>query len=281
MNSSSPISINDDLILDIISRLPSESIARFRCLSKQWASMLNTSPYFKELFQTRSSAKPHLIFAIVEKGVWSFFSLPQLENPYEQSNLVAAADFHVKFSHDDLQTNHSDDIRNFSYSYASGLFFLHGCGGQDRALTSNPITGRYAILPYTYKNLLCCYGFDPIDKQYKALRMASPFDHETLTIGDGDMKWRKVKCSLPHAIMSEGICINGVLYYIGYTASTWIIVCFDLRSEKFTFIGVESLGKLINYKGKLALIHMGNEYAATKELHMWVLDDIEKNEWRM
>ncbi|XP_019085401.1 PREDICTED: F-box protein At2g15640-like [Camelina sativa] len=222
MTSSSPISINDDLILEILSRLPSKSIARFRCLSKQWASMLSRK------------------------------------------------------------------------RYASGLFYLHGCGSQRRPLISNPITGRYAILPYlySYRNLYVFFGFDPIDMQYKALRMAYPWDpnrHKTLTFGDGDMKWRKVKGSLRHEIKSEGICINGVLYYLGYTpncfnddhvvTSAWIIVCFDLRSEKITCIDVNRFGKLINYKGKLALIYLGKDSAAINELHMWVLDDVEKHEW--
>nr|AAD15578.1 hypothetical protein [Arabidopsis thaliana] len=66
------------------------------------------SPYFKNLFLTRSSAKPRLLFALVEKGdvkeescgVWSFFSSLQLDNLYEESSstLVAAAEFHGKFS---------------------------------------------------------------------------------------------------------------------------------------------------------------------------------------
>jgi len=93
--------------MEILSRLPLKSLARFHCVSKLWASMFG-SPYFKNLFLTRSSAKPRLLFALVEKGdvkeescgVWSFFSSLQLDNLYEESSstLVAAAEFHGKFS---------------------------------------------------------------------------------------------------------------------------------------------------------------------------------------
>ncbi|EOA26132.1 hypothetical protein CARUB_v10019558mg [Capsella rubella] len=257
-----------------------------------------SSPYFKKLFLTRSSAKPRLLFAIEEGGVWRIFTLPQLENPYEESTSVAAAEFHVKFSPNyiDIYHDHDHDAmrRNFSCGYAAGLFYIHGTlPYQGRPMICNPITGRYAILPYLYYYSMTpiFFGFDPIEKQYKALA-TNPFRparHKFQTIGAGDMTWREVKCSLPHDTHhSKEICIDGVLYYLGdrinfiddhVVTSEFMIVCFDLRSERFTFIGVEWVGELINYKGKLAMICLGDEYHAMDELHMWVLDDVEKHEW--
>ncbi|EOA32328.1 hypothetical protein CARUB_v10015590mg [Capsella rubella] len=283
MNSSSHISISD-LISEILSRLPSKSVARFRCVSKQWASMFG-SPYFKKLFMTRCLAKPRLLFAIIENGdedeeagcgVWSFFSLPQLENPYEKSSstLVSAAEFHVKFSPENLKINHYFDLKYSSCGYASGLFYIHG---------------RYAILPYryTYRKAYSFFGFDPINKQYKVLYMAYPSGpgrDKVLSFGDGEMSWRKVKCSFLHDVRSEGVCINGILYYLGdrdvvfsYSGDLdsydYVIVCFDVRLEKFTFIEVECFCQLINYKGKLAMIYWDDE------LHVWILEDVEKKEW--
>ncbi|CAA0355176.1 unnamed protein product [Arabidopsis thaliana] len=246
-------------------RLPSKSVARFRCVSKQCASMF-ASPYFKKLFQTRSSAKPSLLFAIADYGIeedysMKFFSSPQLENTYEKtsSTLVAAAEFHVKFSPDKK-----------AYSF---------------------------------------FGFDPIGKQYKALSIAYPSGpgrHKILTLGDGDLTWRKIKCPVPRpGIKGDGICINGVLYFLAERnelESDYVIVCFDVRSEKFTYIDVERICRLINYKGKLAMIyweddvdiyeinHMAGknldkyleenlDVDATNELHVWVLEDVEKQEW--
>ncbi|KAG7635658.1 F-box-like domain superfamily [Arabidopsis thaliana x Arabidopsis arenosa] len=203
-------------------RLSSKSVARFRCVSKQWASMF-ASPYFRKLFQTRSSAKPSLLFAIADYGIeedysMKFFSSPQLENPYEKSSptLVAAAEFHVKFSPDKLiPINHSYDPRYFSIGYASGLIYIYGDRYVARPLICNPNTGR---------------------------------------------------------------------------------------SEKFTYIDVERICRLINYKGKLAMIyweddvdiyeinHMAGknldkyleenlDVDATNELHVWVLEDVENQEW--
>ncbi|EOA32561.1 hypothetical protein CARUB_v10015851mg [Capsella rubella] len=214
MRSSCPISSTNDLILEILSRLPSKSVARFRCMSKLWTSMLS-SQYLKELFLTSSSAKPRILFAIVERD--------------------------------------------------------------DRPMICNPITGRYAMLPnrYTDRNAYSFFGFD---KKHKALSMVYPSGRvhsKILTFGDEYMKWRKVKCSLAHYIESEGICINGVLYYLGDSniyingnhVVTLVIVCFDLRK----------LCKLINYKGRLAMIYW--EDYALDVLHLLILEDVEKQEW--
>ena len=100
------------------------------------------------------------------------------------------------------------------------------------------------------------------------------------------MRWRKIECSLRVEIKSEGVCINGVLYYLGYmweemseVTSNYVIVCFDVRSEKFKFIYPESLQELINYKGKLGVIYNEDFTDDAIELRVWVLEDVEKHEW--
>ncbi|XP_010470220.1 PREDICTED: F-box protein At2g16450-like [Camelina sativa] len=80
----------------------------------------------------------------------------------------------------------------------------------------------------------------------------------------------------------------------------YVIVCFDVRSERFTFIYVERICRLINYKGKLAMIyweddvdihellHLDNDVytywekkrniGVINELRLWVLEDVKKQE---
>jgi len=158
----------------------------------------------------------------------------------------------------------------------------------------NPITGKYTVLPKLrrYVKSYSYLGFDPIDKQFKVLFMAYPFgpdDHKILTLGTRRMRWRKIHCPLTHDPFCEGICINGVLYYLAIQIDeplvnkrSFVIVCFDVRFEKFTFIDVDCFYHLINYKGKLGGIDWkyGNANGSpTFELSMWVLEDVEKHEW--
>ncbi|ESQ33547.1 hypothetical protein EUTSA_v10009733mg [Eutrema salsugineum] len=81
-------------------------------------------------------------------------------------------------------------------------------------------------------------GFDPIDKQFKVLLcMSRPLfecDYRILTLGTGEMCWRKIKPPLTHyptADSSQGICIDGVLYYFAREKDErlCVIICFDVR----------------------------------------------------
>ncbi|ESQ33694.1 hypothetical protein EUTSA_v10009316mg, partial [Eutrema salsugineum] len=277
------------------------SIARCRCLSKLWGYMFQR---FTDLFQTRP--RPSLLFVLQRHGEWSFFSSPQLQNPYKKSSLVVSADFHVKFSRDMcpvafhmkfLEDMWPSDFRGLTF----GLIYLSSMritekNGEDDAVVHvifNPRTRQFASLPKLETDGLSrsFLGFDPIDKQFKILSVDVD-DHRILTLGTEEMSCRKIQCPLWHRSWpEEGICINGVLYYLAETYDTsdepydgYVIVCFDVRSEKYKFIELEYFeAKSINYMGKLGRINwMYTSVGSgrrTLELHMWVLEDIEKQEW--
>ncbi|CAA0386883.1 unnamed protein product [Arabidopsis thaliana] len=279
-------SIPTDLIREIFARLPSKSVARFRTLSKHWASTLR-SPEFTNLFLSRSSTRPRILFAVERYGLneWQFFSTPQ--NRYEKSAHLV---FHSKFS---------GDVSKYSCSYASGLIYFPAVQIIDTKtiLICNPITGMYVGLPEVmlYSRSKGFLGFDPIDKQFKALDNQS-----ILTLGSGELKWRRkdrndIDGPLYYRCQrTQGICINGVLYYLSRTCfeeTLSLIVCFDVSSEEFKFIESECLDdhiedpsglSLVNYMGKLAVtkcnyVDVGGRRSV--ELCLWVLEDVEKQEW--
>ena len=87
-------------------------------------------------------------------------------------------------------------------------------------------------------------------------------DCHVLTLGTKRLSWRKVQCCIPHWPTPKSICIGRVLYYktVSGTADSYsMVVCFDLRTEKFScvkFSGISSKAKpasqtLVNYNGKL------------------------------
>ncbi|XP_019094488.1 PREDICTED: putative F-box protein At1g30925 [Camelina sativa] len=280
-------SIPIDLFHEIFSRLPSKSVGRCRCVSARWASILGHQD-FTELFLTRSSTRPRILFALEKyNGEWLFYSSPHPhQNTYEKS-IVVSVDFHTKFHRSRC---------NRICSYASGLLYISDVwistkskDGDSMPVICNPLTGHYL-------------GYDPIDKQFKALAfiayLSCPDVHVILTVqGTEKMGWRKIHCPFTHHPSSEGICINGVLYYYALQLENRddVIVCFDVRTEKFKFIDANFVPdqvhniinlNLINYKGKLGMIYwrirrMLSGEAGTKfdlEWLMWVLEDVhEKN----
>ncbi|CAA7061331.1 unnamed protein product [Microthlaspi erraticum] len=255
-----------DLILDeIFPKLPVKSMARFRCVSKQCRSM---------------PIRPRLLFSLKrDNGEFLIFSSPQpQQKPYEKS-LVVYADFHTRIS---------TDVHPYSYfrGLASRLIYFYF---SPKPLICNPITGEYASLPELdrYRNWDSFLGFDSIDKQFKVLSVGYPYSddrdkHRIMTLKTGKMTWRKIKCRLTHKPLgTEGICINGVLYYF---LEAYRIVCFYVRSEVFKFVDancfrVPQSTKLINYKGKLCGVELTYDDDDAVVLTMWVLENVDKQEW--
>jgi len=130
-------SIPDDLFVEIALRLSSKSIARCRCVSKLWASILYRQD-FTELFITKSSARPRLLFAVLKASGLIFYSSPQSQNP----SLEVDFHNHMKFH---------EDMNLYMCSYVSGLFHIpvHDIWTSKASVCVifNPITGRYVSLP--------------------------------------------------------------------------------------------------------------------------------------
>ncbi|XP_010504690.1 PREDICTED: F-box protein At3g57580-like isoform X3 [Camelina sativa] len=277
-------SLPTDLILEIFTRLPSKYVAKFRTLSKHWASTLRSSD-FKKLFLARSSARPRLLFGVerYQHNEWFFFSSRQPQNRrYEKSLLL---DYHTKVT---------GDVSSFVCSYASGLIYFPFVRiiEKDTPLICNPITGMYEgyeVMKYSRSHGFL--GFDPIDEQFKVLDQDS-----ILTIGSGEVNWRTKDISFDGCYdrcSIAGICINGVLFYLAitYGPRSFVLVRFDVRSEEFNFIDAACFNdhlkhlsglSLVNSKGKLGVVNCNFADAGgrrTVELCMSVLEDVETQEW--
>ncbi|KAJ4883423.1 F-box protein DOR [Raphanus sativus] len=288
------LTIPDDLISEIFLRLPVKCIARCRCLSKLWASIINRQD-FTDRYLKISSTRPRLLFVFHESRKVFFFSAPQ--NQEDDNSSPTTSSYHMSFPVDYVEG---------ICSPISGLVCVNNKqilkGRRTPVIVSticNPSTGQSFTLPRmkTRKkkpDARSFFGYDPVEKQYKVLSMTFADDateHQVLTLQTGKLSWRMIECGVPHhpGSNSNSVCINGVLYYKTLYGEH-IIASFDVRSEKFSFIKVKGpfihalypTTVLINFNGKLASISPSGYYLFSKEstsLEMWVLDDIEKEEW--
>ncbi|ESQ38665.1 hypothetical protein EUTSA_v10029478mg [Eutrema salsugineum] len=164
----------------------------------------------------------------------------------------------------------------------------------DRGLmVCNPSTEQVIKLPrYTLQFV----GYDPIGGQHKALSLR-PKDgnpstghvlHKVLTF-EGCQGWRDIEGTLvPYMSLSVGVCINGFIYYGAFASTDFknpVMVCFDVRSEKFSFIQApppvmfwrkDSI--FIEYNGKLASI-VRIPRSRFRSFDLGILEDDEKHEW--
>ncbi|CAA7015246.1 unnamed protein product [Microthlaspi erraticum] len=199
-----------------------KSIARFRCVSKLYASI---------------HIRPRLLFALQRANdeVLIFSSpQPQPHQKQHEKSLVVAADFHMKISQDLCPV--------FRGLTSRLIYFCTETDEGEQPLIYNPITGEQASLPELsrYRKSYSFIGYGPIEKHFKVLFMAYPYcfeggDHRIMTLGTGERSWRKITCILQHVPVSEGICIDGVLYYMGEEnncETSCQIVCFYVRTER-------------------------------------------------
>ncbi|KFK36283.1 hypothetical protein AALP_AA4G102600 [Arabis alpina] len=290
---SSPTSLNEgfnadllpiDLIISILSRLPVKSIAICRCVSKLWSSIL-TRTEFTDLVSVRSK----LLFVCNKSMIYSSH---QPQDPDENPSSIVA-NHHMNFPFGICVV----------YSPVQGLICFKTRpilpeGKCTVLVICNPSTGQSLTLPKVKTKkveVISFFGYDPIEKQFKVLSMTRPRfginkdscgEYQVMTLGTNG--WRMIECSTLHYPLSDGICINGVVYYLaavqGFEGKSKI-ACFDIRSEMFMFIekAKPERAKLVNYMGKLATVRSNNWPFAicgdTRSLELCVLEDAEKQKW--
>ncbi|KAG7532768.1 F-box domain [Arabidopsis thaliana x Arabidopsis arenosa] len=280
------LSIPIDIMIEIFSRLPWKSMARCRCVSKHWGSILRC-PDFTELFFSMALARPQLLFASLQNKL-VFYSAPQPQNPNENSSPLVASYHHMSFRF---------DMYNYEIcNHVNGLILLKHLRkekGENVLVICNPSTGQCLSLPKVDTSnewVMSYFWYDPVEKQYKVLSVTRSDgfeEYQVLTLGEPS--WRMIECCRPHIHYSRHVCINGVLYF---TASVTefledhMVVCFDVKSEKLRFIeeGTETFIRkgfqtLINYNGKLALVTSSFIYRTSDSIELWVLEDVDKQEW--
>ncbi|CAA7043491.1 unnamed protein product [Microthlaspi erraticum] len=88
--------------------------------------------------------------------------------------------------------------------------------------------------------------------------------------------------------MRGEVCIDGVLYFGAVLRRYSVIVCFDVRSEKFDFVDIDEdmfeeykcfddgYLALFNYKGKLGICHKRADF---DRVVLWVLEDAASHKW--
>ncbi|KAG7649487.1 putative F-box protein [Arabidopsis thaliana] len=151
-------SIPVDLLIDILSRFPPKSIARFYCVSRLWESILRC-PDFTELYLTKSVARRRLFFALKVNTELLVFSSPQPQIPDENSSLVVEATPYKCFP------------KTFSTEICTalgGLVFLGTFLSRQPLVIVNPLTGEFITLPKlkTIGTKRFSFGYDPISKKF-------------------------------------------------------------------------------------------------------------------
>uniref|UniRef100_A0A1J3DSE6 F-box protein n=2 Tax=Noccaea caerulescens TaxID=107243 RepID=A0A1J3DSE6_NOCCA len=282
-----------DLTIEILLRLPGESVLRFRCVSKTWCSIIR-SRRFADAFMSLSLSRPRLLLAFSNHSDnrLKFFSSPNQNSSFPlPSSMVAAKDNTLTMP--EIRSGDHIVQRNSVRGFVC-------CSLRTRFAVCNPTTRQVISLPEKHGSYVSldheCYqflGYDPSKDQYKVLRLdmdvaaGRPIEHSVCTLGGrrrlSCYSWRSIKSSiLYYGCNYNGLCIDGIVYFeagLEPLNNSKTVSSFDVGSEQLGLIKTPenfSCGFLTNYLGKLAAydpIERNGCYT------LWVLDDVKNHVW--
>ncbi|KAL0847844.1 hypothetical protein Bca101_021091 [Brassica carinata] len=272
----------EEVLMQILARLPANLLMQFKCVSRRWYSMIS-SPYFANLFLKVQSSMPRerrLFMYLVDKdGHGDYALLSQLIR-----NLKANV----------FQLGEYVTIPGMGGCLVNALRGLMCCRIGTSVRICNLTTKQHVELPIVVSSISGDdfkmwnhFGYDPVQEEYKVISVTWEMTQErvvrseyhVLVLGPG-ASWRRINQSLaPHRPCSQGISMDGVLYYGAWTGeNTFVVVSFNMRSEKFNLIKLplQAGTNLMNYRGKLAVFdysHLVSEH----RIDLWVLED--ESQW--
>ncbi|XP_010507050.1 PREDICTED: probable F-box protein At3g56670 [Camelina sativa] len=248
-----------DLTVEILKKLPTKTLMRSQCVSKQWSSLISCRRDLRDSILTRSLNQPPRDAHIIsdDSFIKSIIAFSSTTSPLNTDNglVLVPGQYH---------------------QYVRGLVCCWSKYFRPNVLAVyNPTTRQSFDLPELKSKQIrgFFFGYDPCKDQYKVLSMPGSNWGEScqvFTLGDPTAKqWRTIQPVMrPQFMLLPGdVCINGIIYYrdaninFDYHFPENIkLMSFDVSSEKFNHVEASKLlmhmhrdSTLINYQEKLAL----------------------------
>ncbi|XP_047254707.1 F-box/kelch-repeat protein At3g23880 isoform X1 [Capsicum annuum] len=216
--------IPDEIMTDILLRLPIKTLSKFMCVSKSWNQLIY-SPYFVNTHMKLNSH--HRVLFRGRNGDFKFCSLLPLFNRQQTVEELIDVD--------------SPTLEEFIVGSANGLICLVNL--KFEAYIWNPtISKSKKLLKSTWGSFSTKYGFgyDELHDDYKAVFVDYYFPsfHNVVNIYSlRTDSWTTLDDQLQgiYLVNNSGIFVNGKLYWLSSSTLTYYIVCriisFDLADE--------------------------------------------------
>ncbi|CAN6163214.1 unnamed protein product [Urochloa humidicola] len=279
------VSLPEDIIFDVLSRLPAKPLCRFRCVSKGWRTLIS-DPAF--VVAQKSRAAP-LIVGVFRSGCPGQQKFELRVMDMDGSVLRVFKDVTTTL----LLPTRLDLI--CVYRMLGGATIIDPAAGRVSTIGEHNPGTPMRLWHYSF-------GRETPSGAYKLLRTQESFndDHDQLceiaTIDDSGAKptWRQ---RLAPPFVTDGYSdrkatVIGTLYFMPHTRrESWNrIAAFDLESEKWTETingppmepwkeGESWTIALAEFKATLSMIHTFRTRAYGYCTNIWVLIDSKKSIW--
>ncbi|KAF8007600.1 hypothetical protein BT93_K1565 [Corymbia citriodora subsp. variegata] len=278
------------LLSDILSRVSSQSLLRYRCVCKRWREVID-DPYFRN--SLHRVKEPACLYCDTEEGKICLLKIHEEETTHEEAmtQVIEMAQF--------------PGLKNYAIrGDCNGLLFFQHIYGNKANLLINPLTREIQELPkapYIFQFMsVSGIGLDCSTNVYKMVQIdVIGYGEETrirttvARVYDFEKhSWRTCKAPPPTQGPDPRFAFaSGALnWFLLRDSSVWTraILSFDLTREEFSLIPLPDgfsrpglatfqwdLGRMLELGGSLALAHHSDAVHIT----VWVLKDYTSREW--
>lgn len=287
--SSPAADLTDDLIVEILSRLPAKSICRFKCVSPHWRRLITDRANRRKLPQTLSG---FFRYAVGPDGDGKAISAPYFNSIISG---LGEEERHVR-----------DPSLSFLPGYYRSIIPKDCCNGlllcicwkdspsnEFHYVVCNPATEKWLILPQSDQDsqmFVIRVGFDPAVSPhfhvFSVLRDQNRFITGVDVYSSEAQAWSYKESGWAYGIMvyEPSVFLNGMMHFIS-CAST--IVALDTEGKSWKTIPLlETMGYKCSFARSCAFIgksqghlHYLNVKGTDASLSVWILNNSCGDEW--
>ncbi|XP_074378712.1 F-box protein At2g21930-like [Apium graveolens] len=298
------IYIPDDLIINILQRLPVKTLLRFKTVSKRWLSLISDPSFVYSHLRHASENNESLIFNIKRYYHYKYsIALRHIDStvdlPYFEGELLR--DLYIIGSSNGIVCL----VKNYRADLVSYRNHLHRASGiyETRSLNLqiylwNPATKKSKLLPpphclvtnFAFEQV--GFGFDPLVNDYKVVMCHYHLNRDTCAVvySTNANAWKEIERPKIYPQLSVcDACVNGVLYWSSYHC----VMLYDLNKEVFydhrfpanvlrTSGGKLLCVRIMEMKDSIAVITYTNDVARLQsKVNLWTVDDGFERSWTL
>ncbi|KAI8548102.1 hypothetical protein RHMOL_Rhmol07G0246200 [Rhododendron molle] len=271
-----------DLLMEILSRLPVKSLLQWKSVSKSWYVLIQ-NPSFISLHHTRAR-----LYYCASIYVWNL-------NSNVQRSMYLLPD-QTSIEHLDLSfTRPYLDKELFGMKSCNGLMCL---STDSNIVICNPATRECRLLPqppyHAWLTNYLGFAFDSKTSDYKVVRLATLsettlVDHKIQIYGMSADSWKEIVATVPNhdftVRQSPCMSLDGVFYWLSYNPSTRHAIdalntvegSFERRSLP---ADVSSDGQINLYRLNDSLALVGRKYHNREtRFDVWLMDEFGVGFW--
>ncbi|GKB40132.1 F-box domain containing protein [Tanacetum coccineum] len=276
--------IPDDVLWDVLIRLPAKTLARMRGVSKPWNALLShpsfINSHLEKNMNTYNKDDDEVLLAF-DEGFFhtcqTFITCPSRSSILQISNIVKLPPL-------------SDDSYIIFVGSVNGIICFADYQSGDFYIWNPSLSALTALPPYTAEDdSLFRFGFDPIKDDYKVV-IVSFRDDEHGDIVKGSIKvgvyslrkgsWKSVPGFPSHITMisnKDEVCADGHVYWLcNIDNSRETIVSFNLGLETFHEISLPQSIQVCNAQNVLGVLSKKlcvMSCIRNGDCEVWVMDD--------